>query len=67
MRIFDKAPVDASELEILELLATTPVSYFPPRHVPTVTRLVFKGLAVRSEKAWYPTSLGVEKIGRAMH
>ena len=57
-----------NELAVLELLVSTPRSYFPPMHLRYARSLLRQGLAVRSSDGqWYPTAAGVRETSRVLH
>ena len=59
--------LDGKELAILELLATQPVSFMPPAHLKVAERLSRKGMLTRCDDAWYPTAIGLARVGRTLH
>ena len=56
-----------NEKVVLELLAITPVSDFPPLHRPTVGKLCERGLLRHDGSCWHPTASGLGMIGRTVH
>jgi hypothetical protein len=58
---------DAFEVDVLELLAQNPSSYFSPLASSVVKELADNGLAIFSEGMWYPTAQGLTRSGRTLH
>jgi hypothetical protein len=59
--------LDSNEFAVLELLAMTSFSFFPPLPRLIARRLVRKGLATFQEGRWYPTAEGLSLAGRTLH
>ena len=59
--------LESHEKVVLELLAMQPVSFFPPMHRTTVGRLSEQGLLRRDGDCWFPTAVGLARIGQAVH
>ncbi|MFV0367197.1 MAG: hypothetical protein ACK5KM_01935 [Hyphomicrobiaceae bacterium] len=57
-----------NERAMLELLAETPRSYFPPMHQSYARRLSRQGLAVHGQDGqWYITAAGIRETCRQLH
>jgi hypothetical protein len=55
--------MDSNEIALLELLATKPLSYFPPQPYMIARRLARRGLVAFKDGHWYPTAEGQQRIG----
>lgn len=56
-----------NELAVLELLAMSPRSFFPPLVVPYAETLTRTGLAMRAGGQWYVTAAGLRQARRTLH
>ena len=52
---------------MLMLLSMEPLSQIPELHMKTARRLADLGLAVACDGRWYPTGLGLERLGCRVH
>ena len=59
--------LDDNELAVLELIAMSPRSFFPPLVMPFAETLMRSGLAVRADGRWYVTAAGLRQTNRTVH
>ena len=56
-----------NEYAMLELLTLQPLSVVPPLHMPLISQLSTRGLAVKEGAQWYPTASALRILGSTLH
>ena len=56
-----------NEYAMLELLATQPLTFISPVHMPLIDELSTRGLTVQRGDRWYPTATALKIVGRTVH
>jgi hypothetical protein len=56
-----------NEFALLALASFKPFSYLPVRHRRIAERLLKQGLLCRRDGEWYPTAVGLRRLGYTIH
>jgi len=56
-----------NELAVLELLAMSPGSHFPPQVLQYAETLSRSGLAICADGRWFATAAGLRRARRTLH